>query len=255
MIQTRPLIFAHRGASGDYPENTFAAFEAAAETGCDGIELDVHLSADGTPMVIHDETIDRTTGLRGAVKDFQSSDLELMNASRVKGKIFAGAGGKPAAFTRDKVGIPRLDDYLAWVKGTKLITNIELKTDKCYYPHLEEKVLAAVRKYGLEDRIVFSSFNWASVMIMKRLAPEIKAGFLREDRPIEYIGELAKAAGVEFYHPGLAILDESTVIDCRDCGIGLNVWTVNKPSEYHQIATWGVHGVITNYPAEMMSST
>ena len=108
-------IFAHRGFSGEYPENTMLAFRKAYETGCDGIELDVQLTKDGVPVIMHDETIDRTTDGKGNLRDYTYEQLCRFDCS---GK-FAGKYG----FQQ----IPTLREYLEWVKDTGLITNIELK--------------------------------------------------------------------------------------------------------------------------------
>ena len=130
------LTYAHRGFSGEYPENTMLAFKKAYETGCEGIELDVHLSKDGHLVVIHDETVDRTTDRTGFVRDFTLQELQEINA------------GTEEAFE----GIPSFEEYCIWVKDLPLITNIEIKTNRYYYPGIEEKVLAMVEKYQLQKK-------------------------------------------------------------------------------------------------------
>ena len=150
-------IIAHRGFSGTYPENTMLSFEKAVENGADAIELDVHLSKDGEVMIIHDEALARTTGRDGFVFDYTRSELEKISAGKTKDDKFG--------FTP----IPSLEEYLAMIKDTKLYTNIELKTAPVYYPGIEEKTLDLVRRFSLEDRILYSSFNWLSVLRMKDL--------------------------------------------------------------------------------------
>ena len=115
---------AHRGYSGKYPENTMLAFEEAAKTGADGIELDVQLTKDGQVVVIHDERIDRTTDGSGWVKDYTYEELKKFNAARVKGDQF---GFQP---------IPSFEEYCAWAKNQSLFTNVELKTSIIYYPEV-----------------------------------------------------------------------------------------------------------------------
>lgn len=157
---------AHRGYSGKYPENTMLAFEEAAKTGADGIELDVQLTKDGQVVVIHDERIDRTTDGTGFVKDYTYEELKKFNASKVTGDRY------------EFQHIPTFEEYCAWVKDKNLVTNVELKTSIIYYPEIEEKTLEIIRRYGLEDRIIFSSFNHLSILKMKELAPEIPCGAL-----------------------------------------------------------------------------
>ena len=105
-------IIAHRGFSGAYPENTMLSFQKAVEHGADGIELDVHLSKDGELMIIHDESLKRTTGVDGFVFDYTRSELERINAGKTKNDEFG--------FTP----IPSLEEYLSMIKGTGLYTNI-----------------------------------------------------------------------------------------------------------------------------------
>lgn len=231
----RMRIFAHRGFSGKYPENTMLAFQKAYEEGCDGIELDVQLTKDDVLVIMHDETIDRTSNGKGNLRDYTYEQLCKFDCSAK----FAGKYG----FQK----IPTLREYLAWVKDTGLMTNIELKNSVYYYPHLEEKVIALVREFGLEDKILFSSFNLVSVLKCKKLIPRIPAGFLMEVR-MDNMGEFTRENQVEYYHPDLAFLTESHVRECHNSGVGVNVWTVNKKKEMKQMAEWGVDGIFTNYP-------
>lgn|SRR5574344_1826582 len=230
-------IFAHRGYSGKYPENTMVSFMKASETGCYGIELDVQLSKDGTVVVIHDEQVDRTTDAHGMVEDFTYDELKRMNANRTHPE------------TALRAEIPSFSDYCAWVKDTGLVTNIELKTGSVYYDGLEEKTLALVRMYGLEDRVLFSSFNPLSLVLLKKSAPGIPCGLLVE-HPVVHAGKMCAASGFECYHPGLDGLEKKAVEECRDNGVTVNVWTVNTAEEKRKLASWGCGGVFTNFPEQ-----
>ena len=140
-------VYAHRGYSGKYPENTMLAFQKAALTGCDGIELDVQLTKDGKVVVIHDEAVDRTTGGNGYVRDFTWDELVRFNAGAICGGKY---GFQP---------IPSLEEYCAWAAGQELVTNIELKSSVYYYEELEEKTIELVKKHVLEKKVFNSSFN------------------------------------------------------------------------------------------------
>ena len=122
-------VFGHRGYSGMYPENTMLSFQKAAETGCYGIELDVQLTKDGRLVVIHDETIDRTTDGTGAVVDYTFEELRRFDASAIKG---GKHGFQP---------IPSFEEYCEWVKDQDLVTNIEIKSGVYYYEDIEEKTV------------------------------------------------------------------------------------------------------------------
>ena len=223
-------IIAHRGLSGIYPENTMLAFSKAAEAGADGIELDVHLSSDGEVMIIHDESLLRTTGIDKEVSSLTRKTLEAIDAGN-------GHGFSP---------IPSLEEYLDFIKGTSLYTNIELKTSPVYYPGIEEKTLDLVRRFGLEERVIFSSFNWLSVLYMKKLAPDIPAGLLIDSCAISNIGYEMRKSGIECYHPGFSLLSDETVCELHDNGRRINVWTVDDEDEIRQCMVWGIDGLITN---------
>lgn len=229
-------VYAHRGYSGRYPENTMLAFQKAAETGCDGIELDVQLTKDGTVVVIHDETIDRTTDGTGFVKDYTYEELKKFNADQI-------CGGKHGFEP-----IPTFEEYCKWAKDQPLLTNIEIKTGVYYYEDLEEKTLELVKKYGLEEKVFFSSFNHTSIIHLKKLAPSIRCGALLEHQGLGNPGYYCDKYHFECYHPGVKGLTEDHVKNCKDHGIEINVWTVNDMSALEQLYEWGCDGVISNYP-------
>ncbi|MCI8624236.1 MAG: glycerophosphodiester phosphodiesterase [Provencibacterium sp.] len=230
-----PLNIAHRGFSGRYPENTMLAFTEAEKAGCDGIELDVHLTRDGIPVVIHDEDIRRTTDGSGPVGSFTAGELRAFNAAA------AWKGEHPAQT------IPTLEEYLDWAAGTRLFTNIELKNSVVEYPELEAKAVALVRRYGLEGRILFSSFNHPSILRCKRLAPEIRCGFLC-DCWLAGAGAYTSGHGVECLHPQYRSLTGEAVEEIRRHAVAVNTWTVNEEADMRRLADAGIEGLITNYP-------
>lgn len=155
-------IFAHRGFSGRYPQNTMLAFQKALESGCDGIELDVQLTKDGVPVIIHDEYLDDLTDFKGFVRDYTYEQLKKCNAA---GKYNETYGFCP---------IPTFQEYCEWVKQTELVTNVEIKSSVYYYEDIEEKVMALIERYGLADRIILSSFNHLSAVRCKELHPGLE---------------------------------------------------------------------------------
>ena len=226
-------VFAHRGYSGRYPENTMEAFRGAYEAGADGIELDVQLSGDGQIVIIHDETLDRTTTGRGYVKDYRLAELKRLDAS-------CGRGAE--------IRIPGFEEYCKWVKDTRLVTNVELKTSIVYYKDIEEKTAEMVKAFHLEDRVIFSSFNHLSVVRMKQLLPECPVGALVEHDDLQNAGYYCRKYGFEYYHPDGSLFTKENAENCREHGVGVNVWTVNDLKMYENMREWGVDGVITNYP-------
>jgi glycerophosphoryl diester phosphodiesterase len=222
------LNFAHRGFSARYPENTLLAFRQAITAGCDGIELDVHLSRDGTPVIIHDEDTLRTTGVQGQVGELSYSDLRRLDAGQ----------GEP---------VPSLEDYLDLVASLPIVTNIELKNDRVHYAGLEEKVLDMVRRRKLEHRIIFSSFNHDSVIKCKALAPDIPCGFLIE-QAVEDPAAYLRRYGVDYFHPDYRLLNGPFGEAAFREKLALHVWTVDDRDGFHDLLHRRVRGVITNNP-------
>ena len=156
------LIFAHRGSAGTHPENTMDAFYEAERVGADGIELDVQLSKDGEIVVIHDETVDRTTNGKGFIKDLTMKEINKLDASFKFKKLL------------QKVKIPTLRTVFEWMKKNELVCNIELKNSIIPYPQLEEKVIALINEFGYQDRVIISSFNHYSIVQCYRLNAEVE---------------------------------------------------------------------------------
>ena len=136
------IIYGHRGASAHAPENTLEAFALSMEMGADGFELDVHMSKDGELVVIHDETVDRTTDGTGFVRDLTLQQLKELDAS-----------ASMEGFRNCR--IPTLREVFTLVQDTDHIVNVEIKTDECDYPGIEEKCLALAKEMGVEVQVLY----------------------------------------------------------------------------------------------------
>ena len=228
------IILAHRGASGYAPENTLEAFRLAMEMGADGFELDVHLSADGELMVIHDETVNRTTDGTGFVKDLTLAQLKQLDACN---GMAAYRGAK----------IPTLGEVFDLIKDTSHIVNVEIKTDGIFYPHIEEKCLALEQEKGMEGRILYSSFNHYTIRNMRALAPQSRLGMLYGEvmaEPFDY----CKSIGADFLHPAQNSFQVPGFPEkAARAGLGINLWTVNDEHTMIRCLEHGT-GIITNYP-------
>lgn len=229
-------IIAHRGFSGQYPENTMLAFQKAVEAGCDGIELDVHLSKDGEVVIIHDEHIGRVSGgRRGMVKDLTAEELRRIDVSS---GCSAKYGFNP---------IPTLREYFEFVKNHDVFTNIELKNSLVLYEGLEEKTIALIKEFGLLDRVLFSSFNHRSMVKAKKLSPQTRCAFLVGCHMCDG-GAYTKAHGVDYLNPLYTGLDAEAIEEVHASGIGLQAWTVNEEEDMRFLAEHEIFGIITNYP-------
>ena len=228
-------IFAHRGFSGKYPENTLLAYEKAVSAGADGIELDVHLSKDGVPVIMHDEEIDRTTDGTGLVMSYTLKELKKFDASA----LFKGLHARQE--------IPTLREYFELISGTDIFTNVELKTGVYTYPGIEEKVLELIDEFDLRKRIIISSFNHFSVLRMKTLAPDMIYGFLEESWILD-LPQYTKRHGVDGIHPLFNMVDKDFVEANHALGMTVNAWTVNEEADIRHMLKLGVDRIIGNFP-------
>ena len=234
------LIYAHRGASGDAPENTLEAFDLAVRAGADGVELDVHCCRSGELVVAHDETVDRVSDGTGLIRDLSLSELKRLRFNRTHPEY-------------ENARLPLLSEVFQLLRPTGLGINIELKNSIVDYPDLEQKVLeAAAREFSL-DRILFSSFNHQSMLRMKRLDSSVSCGLLYEAvlvRPWEY----ARGLGMDAIHPHYSevLLSGGECAAAHNAGIRVNTWTVNSPEAVSAVLREGADILITNYPAQAL---
>ena len=233
---SKTKIFAHRGASGYAPENTLEAFALAITQGADGIELDVQLTKDGIPVVIHDETIERVTEKKGWVKDHTLKELKELTVLKNKFPEYSAAK------------IPTLEEVLDAVKASGIQVNIELKTGIYWYPEIEKKVAAIVEETGMKDRVIYSSFNHYSVQKMKSIVPDAETAYLFSD-VILHVDEYAAKSGVDGLHPAVYHVKMAEFLsEYLVSGLKTRVWTVNDRADMKRLIEAGVTAVITNYP-------
>ncbi|MBU0928619.1 MAG: glycerophosphodiester phosphodiesterase [Spirochaetes bacterium] len=232
-------IFAHRGYSAAFPENTALAFREALKTGCHGIEMDVQLTRDGELVVIHDETVDRTTDGSGRVRDLSLEELRRLDAS-------AGFGN-----ALGKNPIPTLDEYLDIVETSDVVINIELKNGTFAYPGLAERVARAVSERGLSRRAIFSSFNHQSLLACKRISPDSELAFI-ESSWLLGAGVYCAANGADYLNPRFAFLTYDNLAELSAHGVRAQAWTVDAAEETRRLADLGVDSIITNDPAAAM---
>ena len=229
----KPIILAHRGFSGNYPENTMLAFQKAYEAGCDGIELDVQFTKDKEIVIIHDEKINRTSHQKGAVKDFTYEELCQIDFSY--------------KFDVPFQKIPTLREFLEWVQDKDILTNIELKTSIEPYPGIEEAVYALICEYHMQKKVILSSFNHVSVLKMKQLDESLVCGFLTECWLL-HAGAYTAFHHVEGYHPRFTALNQESVKELKQNNVRIMTWTVNKKKDIQHMLELEVDGIITNFP-------
>jgi glycerophosphoryl diester phosphodiesterase len=239
LIETiqKPLIIAHRGVSAHAPENTMAAFKLALEHHADGFELDAKCSADGQVMVIHDHTVDRTTGGQGKVRDLTLSQHKALDAGSHFSPDFAG---EP---------IPTLDEVFEEL-GHKTLINVELTNYASPADNLTDLVADLVIRHGVQDNIFFSSFHPVNLVRIRRRLPEAPVAILTLPGPQGWLlrGTLGHWAAPQIIHPYYKDVDEAFIVREHQQGRNVNVWTVNDPNEMKHLFKLGIDGIITDDP-------
>jgi glycerophosphoryl diester phosphodiesterase len=236
-----PLVVAHRGASADHPENTVAAFEAAARAGADVIEFDLRLTADGIPVVLHDEDLSRTTDGSGLVREVSLAELKALDAS-------AGRGPRQA--------VPTFAEALEAIGPTGAGVDIEVKSLGGADPgrhELLEAALEVLQGAGFPGPVLVSSFNGLTLQRCRELAPGLPTGFLSA-AAIDPMSALTyvRQAGHEFLLPQAESLLEAGpdfVEACHAAGVRLGTWTVDDEATMERLFGWGVDAVASNRPA------
>lgn len=233
----KPLIIAHRGASAHAPENTLAAFELAVEHGADGIELDAKLTADSQVVVIHDFTVNRTTGSEGKVRELTLEQLKKLDAGSFFGPQFAG---EP---------IPTLDEVFQAV-GQKTLINVELTNYTSPGDALPDLVADLVEKHGLQDRVFFSSFHPLTLVRIQRRLPNAPAAILTMEGAKGWLLRdfVGRWISPKVAHPYYTDVTEKYLTREHSLGRRINTWTVNDPNEMKRLFNLGIDGIITDDP-------
>lgn len=239
MSTNRPLIIAHRGAAGEAPENTLASFSLALDQGCDAIELDVHLSADGQLIVCHDDDIDRTTTGKGRISEMSVFELKKYDA----GLWFH------EKFKNEK--LPLLEEVFDLVPKETMI-NVEIKNIPSYYHGIEQMLLDLMIEKNRVEQVVVSSFDHKCLVRLKQLEKEVKIGLLYYTNLFDH-QRYANLLRVPVYslHPQFEAIHHEDISNATKQGLEVYPWTVNKEEAMKKLIDSGVTGIITDYPGKL----
>ncbi len=235
------IVIAHRGFSGQAPENTLASFKKAIELGSDMIELDVRFSKDGQVVVIHDNTIDRTTNGRGKVADYTLKELKQFDAGSWFAPQFSGEQ------------IPTLKEVLELAKG-RIRVNIEIKNESLgqyAVTDLADRALQEVKEAEMADQIIFSSFYPSALTRIKQRDPRIWVALLYS-RSWNYLPEITGGNPFSVLNLRNSYLTKGKIATIHQKGMKVNVYTVNSEEEMQQFVEWGIDGIITNRPDRLI---
>ncbi len=236
----RTWVIAHRGFSGRAPENTVAAIREAIAIGADMAEIDVTLTADNRGVVIHDETLQRTTNGSGNVADHSFDEIRSLDAGSWFAPQFAG----------EKV--PTLGEVLDTVKG-QILLNVEIKSEAVDHG-ISEKVAAAIKERGMTGQVIVSSFSPMALEQLHAVAPEIRTAVLynkelqRGQDPVEIV----RGLGASAFNIRGSRLKVKMLRSCREQGIPVGVYTVDKPKRMKRWVKKGIDAIFTNYPDRLL---
>lgn len=229
-------IWAHRGSSHSEPENTMAAFEQAIRDQADGIEIDVQFTKDGQVVVVHDEHLKRLAGVDRRVQELGYDEIRHFN--------IAHHWKDCASFHR----IPLLSEVLDLLKPTDMVLNVELKNSTYLMPGLEEACIDLVKASGLEEQVLYSSFNHYSMRKMADLGYGAQSGLLYAEMLVEP-WLYAKQLGVGALHPLYTNLQlPNYVAACVEAGIRIHAWTIDSPEHLGMALQLGLDAIITDEP-------
>ncbi len=259
------LIAAHRGYRAKHPENTFSALHASIGR-CHFVELDVQMSKDFVPVVIHDPTLERTSNAKTlhrqlGIKSLSVSDWTLPQLKKLDvgswflaADPFATIAGNKVSAEEIRKTLPEtimtLEEVLLHPALRKLPINVEIKDHKGKNQHKQvaETVVGVIKKTGSADRVLISSFNHDYLVIAKTFAPKVSLGVLQDYYHPPDLIEYLRALGAAAYHPADAIVDGRLIRTLRAAGIGVNVYTVNSKERQKELFGMGATAIFTDFP-------
>ena len=233
------LVIAHRGASGNAPENTMAAFKKAVVLGANFIETDLQLSRDARLVAIHDATVNRTTNGQGTVHDMTLTELRRLDAGSWFGSEFAGER------------IPTLEEILAFSKKHDVVFYLEIKPGGSW--GAEHALIGALRESGEIPRAVMISFDAAIVLSLRKIEPTLMTGLLY-DGQIENPLEKAVAIGARQLAVRGDLVTPALIAEARRKDLQVVCWTVNHPAHMRLLAAAGVDGIMSDYPDRLVAA-
>ena len=260
--QERTLVIAHRGGAGERPENTMLAFEYAREIGVDALELDVHMTSDGVLVIIHDETVDRTTNGSGLVHELSYAELSALDAGYHYEENDSSGGESNHPYRDAGVRIPTLDDVLSEFRSLRLLVEIKPAGGE-----VASALCAAIREHEMTKRILVSSFHKQPLYDFRNACPEVATGATESEVLLFFalnrlgLDRAARPAFTSFALPvtyNIAPVGEVKVISERFLrgaalhNIPIDVWTINDETEMRHLLALGVSGIITDYPSRLL---
>ena len=252
-IKHRPLVMAHRGGAGLWPENIMYSFEGAVDLGVDVLETEIHSTADNILVLMHDSTVDRTTDGSGPINGMTLEEVKTLDA----GYNWTSDGGKTFPFRGSGLTVPTLEELFTAFPNVRI--NIDIKQEK---PSLVESLCQAIRTFDMMDRVTVASFSSKLLKAFRRVCPEVTTSAGTGEVALFFIMNLVflgaaykprcQAFQVPEYSSGLHVLTKRFVDRAHDLNLEVHAWTINEVSDMVRMLALGVDGIITDYPDRLL---
>jgi glycerophosphoryl diester phosphodiesterase len=253
-LPDRPLVIAHRGGAQLWPENTLLGFHAAAEMGVDLLEMDIHSSADGVLVIMHDDTVDRTTDGSGPIHQMSLAQLKSLDA----GYHWTSDEGQSFPFRGQGVEIPTLEEVFSELPGYPM--NIEIKQAD---PPIAEQFCQMLRDYGVQERVLVASFDPATLADFRRACPEVATSTTSTEVRILYflsqagLGALyrppAQAVQAPEHSGNIHVLNDKFIRAAHGKNLQVHAYTIDETADMRRLLDAGLDGLITNHPDRMQA--
>jgi glycerophosphoryl diester phosphodiesterase len=249
----RMLVIAHQGGDGLWPGDTLFAMERAAALGADVLEMDIHMTADGAIVLMHDDTVDRTTDGTGAISQMTLADIQALDA----GYDWTEDDGQTFPYRGQGIGVPTLEEI--FTAFPDMLMNIEIKqTD----PVMVEPFCQLIRDYGMEDKVLAASFDDDTVRAFRETCPEVATSAATNEVVALFVFKTlflapaysppALAVQVPEYRSGLHVLTPRFVTAAHRRNVDVHPWTINEEADMQRMIDLGVDGIITDYPDRLL---
>lgn len=248
------LVIAHRGERGHAPENTMVAFQRAADLDVDILETDIHRTADGVIVAFHDDTLERTTNGIGRIQEYTFADLQELDA----GYNWTADGGQTYPYRGQGITIPSMAELFETFPNFRI--NVDIKQES---PSIVDDFAKLIRHHGREQTTCVGSFSDQNLSDFRRAIPAVPtaAGYSETKRAVImdtlWLGRFYRSGADAFQIPesseGRQVVTPSFIKMAHRQGIEVHVWTVNETADMKRLLSWGVDGIITDYPQRLLN--
>jgi len=250
----RPLVMAHQGGKGLRPDNTLSAFEHAVAMGVDVLEMDIHTTADGVPVVMHDDTVDGTTNGTGPIHSFTLAELKELDA----GYNWTSDDGQTYPYRGQGITVPTMEEVFAAFPGMPM--NIEIKQAE---PSMVPTFCQLIRDYGRTDQVLVASFHEETMAEFREECPEVATSTGKSEVIVLFATSKvlveaawsppASAAQVPEYEGSLHVITPRFIDAAHHRGLEVHAWTINDEADMQRMIDLGVDGIITDYPDRLLA--